>query len=421
MFDLAKSLSTQAETKAEKEKSVDCTLFFQSDECKALVEEVFRFEGWPAPEVQPYSRSLNDMESLESLVILDLNRSQNVVKDAVRFANQLPQRKGVIVIGQEDAISTLRSLKEMGFYYVFWPISKQELSDFIRHVHDNQKQFRGVSQNRKAKSVAVVGAKGGVGTSLISAEIASVLADGGANTILVNHNYRDVGIDVILGLKNFQKQDSQSLSYQINDLDEESASEYLNKVTKHLKLLSLDGEEQPETLRDYSHTLCDLLNRQAHFIIEDYSASIHMPVDTDRLVERNDIVVIVTDLSVNSVRSTARLINQIGDRQQPQTVSTRILVFVNIHRPDSAFPLKVSEVEDFLSRDVDVVLPFDKHFSKLLLEGKRLFKLESGNDRPFFDAARIINGQSSQRRVGAGGRLLSRLSNFSWLTGRAER
>ncbi|TOO92001.1 chromosome partitioning protein ParA, partial [Vibrio parahaemolyticus] len=79
-------------------------------------------------------------------------------------------------------ISTLRSLKDMGFYYVFWPVNKQEIADFLIHVNKNLKTFSGVSQKRKAKRVAVVGSKGGVGTSLITTELSSLLSTQGSDT-----------------------------------------------------------------------------------------------------------------------------------------------------------------------------------------------------------------------------------------------
>ncbi|MGR5456682.1 chromosome partitioning protein ParA, partial [Vibrio alfacsensis] len=81
-----------------------------------------------------------------NLILLELNESSNVVSDAQAVAAKLPTHKGVIVIGKEDAISTLRSLKEMGFYYLFWPINKYEFAEFVMHVNNDLKAQKGVSK-----------------------------------------------------------------------------------------------------------------------------------------------------------------------------------------------------------------------------------------------------------------------------------
>ncbi|WP_419239198.1 hypothetical protein [Photobacterium leiognathi] len=154
MFNLSKSLVNKVASPAENNTPAGCSVFFQTEACVELINEVFSFEGWNTPTCIKLSATDEpiDANDLQSIVIVELNQSSNVVEDAKNFANRIPNHKGVVVIGKEDAITTLRSLKEMGFYYLFWPVTKQEFIDFLRHVHTNQQQFAGVSQNRKAKA-----------------------------------------------------------------------------------------------------------------------------------------------------------------------------------------------------------------------------------------------------------------------------
>ena len=50
MFDLTKALTTKAKPVQTGATGVaGCTLFYQSQECLDLVQEVFRFEGWNDP------------------------------------------------------------------------------------------------------------------------------------------------------------------------------------------------------------------------------------------------------------------------------------------------------------------------------------------------------------------------------------
>ncbi|MCA2417978.1 chromosome partitioning protein ParA, partial [Vibrio chemaguriensis] len=159
---------------------------------------MFEFEGWAAPTCIKQSAVPKNFYSEQSgnMVILELSESQDIVTDAQRLTNQMPTHKGIVVIGTEDSISVLRQLKDIGFYYLFWPINKHEFADFIMNVHRNLQTYTGVSKQRRAKRVAVVGSKGGIGTPFIATEISSKLASNDIDNILVDHQYNNSNIDV---------------------------------------------------------------------------------------------------------------------------------------------------------------------------------------------------------------------------------
>ena len=395
MFDLAKAVSKSAEKEKVQKGPSGCSLFYQTTECKSLLQEVFRFEGWAEPECLRHNLAADDINvnKLQEIIILELNQSDNVVEDAKAFASRLPNHKGIVVIGKEDAITTLRGLKEMGLYYLFWPINKQETSDFLRHMHSNIARFSGVSQNRKAKKVAVIGSKGGVGTTLISAEIASKLSSSGAETILVDHQYHDSNIDIILGLKNFEKQNIENLGLQFNDADEDSATDYLLPVDAKLRILALQGENTAADLLGHTHNIIDVLHRQVNFIVEDYSASIAFKLDIPLLVKRVDMVVIVVEPTVASVRNAQKMIDSITLQQQLGQRDLRLFVMLNIHRPDNYFPLTAKEVATHLEQPCHVVLPYNRNAATLLLQGKRLYKHQGPLSNAFADMSQLLHGK----------------------------
>lgn len=208
MFDLVERLSTNKNDNKLSNK-LKTILFYQTEECRSLMNESFRFDGREEPKsVKNRDEEFRQIDLLNppEIVVIELNASKDVVQDAQRIAHLLPSHVSVVVIGSEDAISTIRLLKEMGFYYLFWPVSKQECSDFMRNVLDNHEQNKGLMANRKAKRVAMVGVKGGVGVSLISSEISrSLSSDKGVSTLLVDHNYHGGNLDIFMGLKQYQK------------------------------------------------------------------------------------------------------------------------------------------------------------------------------------------------------------------------
>ncbi|MGR6780093.1 AAA family ATPase [Moritella viscosa] len=399
MFDLAKAVSKSTEKEKVQNGPSGCSLFYQTNECKSLLQEVFRFEGWSEPDCLRSDLSIGDINisSLKEIIILELNQSKNVVEDAKAFASRLPNHKGIVVIGKEDAITTLRGLKDMGLYYLFWPINKQDTSDFLRHMHSNISRFTGVSQNRKAKKVAVIGSKGGIGTTLITAEIASKLSSLGSDTILVDHQYHDSNIDIILGLKNFEKQNIENLGLQFHDIDEDSAADYLLPVNKKLRILALQGEKSVTDLLGYSHSIIDVLHRQANFIIEDYSTSADFKLDISLLTRRVDMIALVVEPTVAAVRNARKIIDSISSQQQLGLRELRLFVIVNSHRSDSYFPMTPKEVSVHLEHAVDVIIPYSRHAATMLLQGKRLYENNGILSHSFNDISQLLHGKVLNR------------------------
>ncbi|WP_172380906.1 AAA family ATPase [Vibrio sp. Vb339] len=402
MFDLTKALTIQ--TKPGQSSTTDiagCFLFYQSQECLNLVKEVFRFEGWDDPVCVKAKAGVTKLTEQQSshIVILELNESSNVVDDAKSFASKLPTHKGVVVIGKEDTITTLRSLKDMGFYYVFWPVNKQELADFINHVGKNLKTFSGVSQKRKAKRVAIVGAKGGVGVSLITAELGSTLSTQGSDTILVDHQYSDTDIDVLLGLKDFKLRIIDEFSAPLHEMDEEGALSYLINARKNLRLLAIDGDMSPNDVLNYNQTLCELLARNTNFIIEDFSGSVGFKVEPERLVENFDVVVLVLDVSVLSIRSAKRLLEKIASLQLSLSSHIRVITVVNYHRPPNAHALKKPDLTKYLEMNVDLEVGYCKSLAHIIIDGKRGHKHYRDIRRSMEQLVKLISGQLIEQRT----------------------
>ncbi len=316
-----------------------------------LVREIFRFEGWNDPDCIRFNQRVTKLTTEQSshIVVLELNESDNVVRDATEFARRLPTHKGVVVIGKEDAISTLRALKELGFYYVFWPVNKTEFADFLTHVNKNLQNFSGVSQKRKAKRVAVVGAKGGVGTSFIAGELTSMLASQGTDSLLVDHQYSNSNVDVLLALKDFKPRAIDEFVAPLHEMDEEGALSYLHPVRKNLRLLALDSDMSQENILTYSQTLCDLLSRNTNFIIEDFSGSVNFKLEPQMLVDNFDVVVVVVDPSVAAMRSAKRLHERIRNIQLTLSKKTRVITLVNYHRPTTSFVIEKGEINRYLA------------------------------------------------------------------------
>jgi pilus assembly protein CpaE len=401
MFDLTKALTKKTKPAQTGTTGIaGCTLFYQSQECLELVQEVFRFEGWDESacvKVKAGSVKLTEKQN-GHIMILELTESTNVVEEAKSFASKSPTQKAVVVIGREDAISTLRSLNDMGFYYVFWPVNKQELSNVLNLVNENLKTFSGVIQKRRAKRVAVVGAKGGVGTSFIASELSSLLSTKGSDTILVNHQYTDTDIDVLLGLKDFIPRSIDEFTAPLHEMDEEGALSYLIDARKNLRLLAIEGNMSQSDILNYNQTLCELLAHNTNFIIDDFSGGVDFKIEPQLLVEHFDVVVLVLDASVSSVRRAKRLLERVSNLQLSLSSRTRVITVVNYHRPENAYVLQKPDLTKYLGANVDLEVFYCKALAHIIIDGKRDYNHDRNIKRSMGQLVKLINGQPMDQK-----------------------
>ncbi|WP_087023859.1 AAA family ATPase [Thaumasiovibrio subtropicus] len=403
MFDLVDILNKHT-VDEQQENAIKAVLFFKTEVCRSLVMEAFAFEGLGKPVILE-NKDIHIVEHVETqeieLVLLELNNSDSVVADAERISHIIPNHASVVVIGDEDAISTIRQLKGMGFYYLFWPISKQELIDFVKSVNENRQRQKGLGQNRKGKRVSVVGSKGGVGCSLICAEIAYGLADDKhASALLVDHHYSGGNLDIMLGKKDLAKRQLQPGTL-TSKLDHNSALTLLDKVSEKIKVLSIGSKEGGhQEVRDFTDSVVELVSHDVNFIVEDVSASINFEASAAWLCERSDIIVIVMEPTVSSLRETERLLEKVNPLRHEAGHPIRLLLVVNHHRASKFETVSDKDIETYLDKKIDVTLPYEPHAGDLVLQGKRLFNGKTKMSSPLKLLVSKLVGESNSKRKG---------------------
>lgn len=400
MFDLVDLLSKNETKEDIKQEKITSVLFYQTDVCQQLVTEAYRFEGIVAPAVlENTDAKIKEFvrESSIEIVLVELNNSANVTQDAERISHLLPNHASVIVIGSEDAISTIRNLKAMGFYYLFWPITKQELIDFVRSVSENRERNKGPGQNRKAKQVSIIGSKGGVGATLLTTEISCLLAtEKKASCLVVDHNYGGGNLDIVMGLKQFEKRKLQPGSLASN-LDEASAQSLVTKQSTMLSILALSSDElNDQELKDYTRAVAKEVAGDANFIIEDLSASAGFTPDPKVLVTLCDSIVLVIEPSVSSLRDAAKIRSEIA--KENNNSALRIITVLNYRIPPRLSTVTEKEVEKFLGQPIDIILPYEPKIDSLLLEGKRIYGTKSKMSQGVRKLTSLLLGEEVKKK-----------------------
>mgnify|MGYP001281114919 CR=1 FL=1 len=398
MFDLVDILKKDsAQTADENQKEITSVLFYQTEKCQVLVKEAYRFEGLVTPAISSNSdekiKEHVRNENIE-IVIIELNESNDVSSDAEHISHLLPNDASVIVIGSEDAISTIRNLKRMGFYYLFWPITKIELIEFVVSVHENKN--RGLGKKRKAKQISVIGCSGGVGTTLLCSEIAYQLSESKKSScVLVENDYQGGNLDIMLGMEKFEKRQIRSGAF-ATTLDNTSALSLLTKHTRLLSVLSLTSNTLSNSeIKEYTKTVTEQIAVDANFIIDDLSSIARQNFNKEELVDISDCVILILSPTVSSLRDAARIRQKFNEEGEENKL--RIFMVLNYIMPESCATITQTEAEKYLHQNVDVVIPYIKKLDAKILERKRISEMGGGAGRSIAKLTSLIVGEDEKK------------------------
>ncbi|MHC0046044.1 AAA family ATPase [Vibrio campbellii] len=397
MFDLVDKLSKSTPNHTQ-QKENKCAFLYQTAACKDLVHKAFRFEGLVEPiTVNNQEKNYPElhMHSSVEVVIVELNKSQSVVEDAKNIAHQLPTHVSVVVVGSEDAISTIRALKQLGFYYLFWPATDKEIMEFYHGVRRNRQQQSGVASNRKAKQVAFLGVKGGVGTSLIASEVARSLGRHHKTpTLLVDHTYTGSNIDVLLGLQKFSKRSVRKGTL-VSSIDGDFATSLVQRLERNLAILGLESDAFTRAeLHEYTQALKEQVVKNHSFVIEDYSHTVTTNEEFDRAVAEIDTLVVVFDATVSSLRELNRVVSEL-EMRYPELP---LLTVMNQSRPDNAASISMSDVSKYFGRKADCKIEFDHKANHYLLQGHQLIDTKSEMQQGLSDLVALLVGDKPQQK-----------------------
>ncbi|ORT49218.1 type II secretion system protein Z [Vibrio sp. qd031] len=401
MLDLASILKqeTSSGNAIKEQKGFVC--LFQTTECKELITEASNFEGEIPPrfiELKKESfKQFSNPEAIE-VIAIELNESNDVSADAEKYSHHIPNSASVVIIGKEDSISTIRNLKALGFYYLFWPVTKQELIDFLKSVKENRQRSAGISKSRKAKQISFIGCKGGVGTTLLCAETASLFAlEKNMSSVVVDNAYQGGNIDIMLGYEKFEKRDIRPGSMAVN-LDETSAQALLRKQHPTLSVLSLTSSDIENTdLKDYTKTVAGYVSQGSNFVFEDISSNASMIYSNQDLVEISDCIILVFSATVAALRDAAKIKKKL-DSAIDEGSSKRILTVLNHNQPEANASINLEDIEKFLNCKVDIEVPFVKKLDQQILSGKKLINQNNKASKAIRQLSALILGEEKKKR-----------------------
>ncbi len=381
----------------------ETTFLYQTDACRHLLEETMKFEGMGVP----FSLPCTDDQIVEAVIgiesqLIFIEAKKNMVHLAKQLSPLLKHHTRVVLIGHEDSISAMRAVKELGFYYLFWPLEKKEVAVFLHFLQKDQSYQTGPQDARSARRIAVVAVKGGSGCTMTSAELAHTLAsESQQKVIIADHGYTGSAMHVMLGKRDLAKRSiaeaSQTHQTLGSVLDMGGAQGQLTRINPQIDYLGFEGKSgSGEDMREYTNNVLDALRREANFIIEDFSASSNFYPNPEWLCTQASVVVLLIQPTLSSISEARNFVTQFQKQNENQPTPARLITVLNHCQPKPAIPR--ASIEKYLELELDLEFPYYRQCEDLLIKGKRFFDSKTPLARPFVNLARMILGKPLEKK-----------------------
>lgn len=376
------------------ERGTQSILVFGSEGFRDFVEEAYRFEGLTEPD----GISLFDVDLEYKLanakarfLVLDLTDSSDLLQDIAAKSHVIPTEMGVLVVGGEDKISVERHMRTLGYYYTFFNTDKVSFINSVHRVRESIVSTSSHELRRQAKRMAVVGTRGGNGTTLVATLLSKIMSEvHNSHCVLVDQSTMTGNLDVLIGLKHFSKRDL-VLGNLSSAMDTGAAMSLTQRVAPRLSVLAMQSSELDGVkLKEYCRSLYLQVGTACHFIIEDVMYGLLSQRDVQLFSKDYDIVVLVLEPSIESLREAAKIRNEIKE----QNKAIRILLVVNYTKPEATYVLTLPEIEEVLKASIDIVIPFEARLMQMLIDRENILNQKGKLSAPLQALAKLILGIS---------------------------
>jgi pilus assembly protein CpaE len=285
------------------------------------------------------------------LVIADLGTDPEGVLDLL---DKLPTpRPRLIAVGPNESTTILRAMR-MGVrdYFDSHPTEEELRSAVRRAAAELAPRVEPAARKHPARVVAVMGAKGGVGSTVVACQIAASLRRGGARTAVVDLNL-PLG-DVALYFDIQPSYTLANIAREIERLDATYLRTLLQGRPDGVQILAAPVHaEEAELVRGvHVERVLTLLRADFDWVILDVSRT--WSESTVRALDAADLILLVTLMDVPTLHHTRKhldLLERLGHSGE------RIRLIANRHSSVDAVTDK--DVAEFLERRSDFRIPND--------------------------------------------------------------
>lgn len=294
--------------------------------------------------------SFNEEESVG--VIIDIKDETNLATITEHINAAVPQNMWCCVIGNSDSISLSQKLLEQGVLYFNSDSQLHIMAEKIATSAVN------IARSRNTVKVYVLGCKGGIGSSFISAQV--------ANQIIINKK-----VPTLLAQGNNGSQDLDLM------FDRKLQGDVV-KFNEHLDLFNGDVQ----TLN------ADVIDKY-NFIIYDQPIFNVNKDDFSQYLERSSNFVLVVERRIASLRVAKQFLDYCERVRNTTGKAIRTFICISDSRQDNAKLMAKSDIETLLGVPVDAVIPYLKKTNGKTVLSNNLSK---ANQRTIYTLAMKVIG-----------------------------
>jgi pilus assembly protein CpaE len=284
------------------------------------------------------------------LVIIPLQDVDAV--ELLALEREIRKDPDVSVIGTApapDANLILRAMRAGVHEFLVSPPPAEELAGSVERL-----MRRRVADTKKGELIAIYSGKGGIGTTTIAVNLAHALASARTDSRVALVDLVVAGGDVRVFLNIKPPYDLSHLVAKGKQVDGELLNSILTPVPGGVWALPTSENPEPEELFDGATigSILDLL--RANFAVTVADCEHHLSERTLTALDAADRILLVTDISVASLRSMQRTLGLCKRLGYPDN---KLCVVVNRYQSADVLPLK--DAEHLLQRSIYWQLPND--------------------------------------------------------------
>ncbi len=306
-------------------------------------------------------------------LLIDVSKSELPISDLSRLTEVCEPNVKIIVIGKKNDVGLYRDLMNLGISeYVVSPLLPEIIWRAINSMMLGEQKAKS-AQGKVGKIIAFAGSRGGVGVSFIAANFGAILSDEKSRrTVLVDLDlhYGTVSLycDTVqnTGLLDALQNPSRIDTIFLNRL--------LSPVNDRYSVISSDESlsDQLQYNLEGLEMLFTHLTNLFHYVLVDIPH--HSDPATKEVIKNADVMVLVTDPTLQGLRDSKRLIELYGD----EGAGRRIILAMNKFGVYGDEEVKPDDFEQTLNRKVNHILRFDHETPMKCINNGTLLNKQEG-------------------------------------------
>jgi len=291
---------------------------------------------------------------LPAVLLVDISATAHPLPALLELAALSGPACRIVALGNRQDVDLYRQLLRAGIFdYLLKPLPLDLLADTLARAEQDE-TLGSHGSARAGRTVACVGAGGGVGTSTLVAALGRWLAESRqAPTVLVDFDRRKGDLPLLLGLEADAGLASVLAAPEIDPrlLQRTLLSQGEAETPRRLHLLAQrPGAETPlppDRALELGAALCQL------FSLSLWDLPAHLPAGADEVLAHADTRLLLVEQSVQGARNAHRLLAELGDESAGQ----RLLLIGSAAHLAERPAIERAQFEDFIGRAIDLQLP----------------------------------------------------------------